>query len=490
MPHAPAFAEHFDQLVRLLATRPEALEEHKNVIRLVRDAIACGPVSLSADERNLRGNGAPVEGAPMEFGGLFDRLRRGGVERLTVERDASMTDLLIAARALATDGSLMELNLRTVRATALRTELATPENLLSDNALLMRPSPGAAERGLDTAALVGRIHAAHDLNEVSRLLEEVTRRVEQAMHDDDAVTVYQALHSLVNVEQTTDEQAVRLALGVALRRLMKPPVLRLVARLVPRLPNAREEVLQVLERAEADGTDALLEHLGGAQSPSDRSAYYNALLRLPASESALVHMLGDQRWYVVRNAADMLGDLQIRSADTALVRALKHPDERVRRSVLGSLGRLGTTAAWTALREAMTLPEPALRGAAAAAMAESGSPYATAVLRRSLNDERDTDARAMILVALGRLGTDEAVTLVAKHAEPSRGLLRRNATPIRLAAVTALAEAGTTKARSLLLRLTRDRNADVSAAAERALTKLLPTGAERPSGEARALAGV
>ena len=55
------------------------------------------------------------------------------------------------------------------------------------------------------------------------------------------------------------------------------------------------------------------------------------------------------------------------------------------------------------------------------------------------------------------------------------GLLRRHPTPQRVAAVQALAEAGTPRARTALGRLARDRNAEVSAFATRALA--------RPAGE-------
>lgn len=486
MPHATAFAEHFDQLVRLLASHPEALDEHKEAIRRAREAAAAGDVVLTVTDDRLLAGGQPVTGAPIDPGGLLERFARGVVERLTVTADATSTDLLIAARVLATDGALTELSLRTVKATALRTSLTTAENVLGDGALTIVTAPNAVDRDVDTVALVGRIGTADDLSDVTRVLEETTRRVEKAARDDDAFSAFEALHALVRVEKASTQQGVRLALGVALRRLMSPPTLRLVARLIPRLPDARPAILEVLERAEALGSDALLEHLGAAQSQSDRSAFYNAVLKLPASQGTLVHMLGDSRWYVVRNAADLIGDLKMYSADGALVQVLRHPDERVRKSAITSLGRLGTHTAWTALREVMTLPEPLLRAAGAAALAESKSPYATAVLRRVLGEERDLEVRAAIVAALGRIGSDEAVGLVAEHAQPSRGLLRRNPTPVRLAAVGALALAGSPKARDFLARLTRDRDAEICGAAARALARTRP--ASGTTGQQTALA--
>ncbi|HEU4630732.1 MAG TPA: HEAT repeat domain-containing protein [Gemmatimonadaceae bacterium] len=334
--------------------------------------------------------------------------------------------------------------------------------------VLLRPTPTALERVLSTEELAARLTELTSLADVNRALEALAVRAELAARNGEPAVLRDVLAVLVRQEQAVDRQEKRLAIGIALRRLLTPLHLHLLASLLPRQPEAREVLLLVLARAGGEGADAVIEHLAESGSPSDRRAYFNALVQLPASEGALIHMLGDPRWYVVRNAAELLGELELRSADGALVRALAHEDERVRRAAVSSLGRLGTRTACHALRDLLRSEEGALRGAAAIALAGTDWPYTMAALRRAILDERDADVRAMQLTALGRVGTDEAVALLIQQAAPTRRLLRRTPTPLRVAAVHALAGTGSERARAALRRLSRDREAEVAEAARRA----------------------
>jgi hypothetical protein len=44
----------------------------------------------------------------------------------------------------------------------------------------------------------------------------------------------------------------------------------------------------------------------------ERRVYFDALVSLRAGTSTLLHMLGDARWFVARNAVDLLGEMQVR----------------------------------------------------------------------------------------------------------------------------------------------------------------------------------
>ena len=321
------------------------------------------------------------------------------------------------------------------------------------------------ERVLATDELSSRIAKLTSLAEVNRLLEELAVRAELAARDGMPAILHEVLAALVQQEEAVERQEKRLAIGIVLRRLLSTAHLRLVAGLIPRQPEAREQILAVLARAENSGADAVLEHLVESESKSDRRAYFNALLQLPARETALIHMLGDQRWYVVRNAAELVGEMGLQAADGALVRALANEDDRVRKAAVSALGRLGTRTACHALRDLLRSEEGPLRGAAAMALAGTDWPYSTSALRRAFEEERDAEVRMVLLAALGRVGTDEAVAVLVEAATPPRRLLRRAASPLRVAAVRALAEAGTERARAALRRLTRDHDAEVAAVA-------------------------
>ena len=67
----------------------------------------------------------------------------------------------------------------------------------------------------------------------------------------------------------------------------------------------------------------------------------------------LIHMLGDARWFVARNAAELLGEMQAREAEPQLTELLRHSDDRVRRAATSALMRLGTSRAMQAIQDAL-----------------------------------------------------------------------------------------------------------------------------------------
>ncbi|HEX5831917.1 MAG TPA: HEAT repeat domain-containing protein, partial [Gemmatimonadaceae bacterium] len=215
-------------------------------------------------------------------------------------------------------------------------------------------------------------------------------------------------------------------------------------------------------------------------SSVERRSYFNALVKLQAGVASLVHMLGDGRWYVVRNAADLLGEMGTTAADEALVAAMDHPDARVRRSIVLSLGKLATPRCRTALEEALRHASPERRMVAAQAMAGIRDLRSGAALRRQLEDEGDPAVQHTLLAALGRLATRDAVEALVLAAAPRRKLFRRKASAYRVAAAHALADAGTPAALAALTRLCEDEEREVREVAQR-----LARPADGTSGPAR-----
>ena len=83
--------------------------------------------------------------------------------------------------------------------------------------------------------------------------------------------------------------------------------------------------------------------------------------------------------------------------------------------------------------------------------------------------EQDAEVQAVILAALGRQGTTEAVARLTRAAEPEGRLFKRKPTALRVSAVQALAEANTPAALTSLKRFADDKERDVRDAAVRAL---------------------
>jgi HEAT repeat protein len=255
---------------------------------------------------------------------------------------------------------------------------------------------------------------------------------------------------------------------MALRRLLRPTVVRGIAQLLPRKREIASELEAVLIRAGAEGADAVIELLAEESLASDRHVYLDVLPRLQAGVPTLVHMLGDTRWFVVRNAADLLGEMRVQSAEPALLPLLEHADERVRKSAANALINLGTTTGFRKVCEMLQAESPKTRAHAAMALASRKDERSTAQLRTVLEDEPDTEVQLALLAALGKIATPAAVEQLIRAAEPKRRLLERKPTSFRIAAIQALAEARTPAALAALGVLKEDKDKEIREAANRA----------------------
>jgi HEAT repeat protein len=242
----------------------------------------------------------------------------------------------------------------------------------------------------------------------------------------------------------------------------------MVAALLPKRREKASEYSSVLARMGEDGADALIEQLSAAQSLSERRIYFDALVPLKAAVPALIHMLSDARWYVTRNAADLLGEMQAADADVPLAELLRHDDERVRRAAASALAKVATTKAFSGLRMALRDSSPQVRLLAAAGLAARKGSKSAHTLTRALEDEEDGEVQMQIIATLGRIATPDAVQRLIKLAEPAGGLFKKKPTEHRVAAVEALGEARTPTALKALQELREDKDREVRDAAFRA----------------------
>ena len=104
---------------------------------------------------------------------------------------------------------------------------------------------------------------------------------------------------------------------------------------------------------------------------------------------------------MVRNAADLLGEMQVAEAEEPLSVLLKHEDERGRRAGTGALMSLGTPRALKAIQQALTDPVVTRMQAAAALVARRDVLTTAPQLLRALNVEEDEAVQAAFLAARG-----------------------------------------------------------------------------------------
>jgi HEAT repeat protein len=90
----------------------------------------------------------------------------------------------------------------------------------------------------------------------------------------------------------------------------------------------------------------------------------------------------------------------------------------------------------------------------------------------ALDEEKDAEVERELILALGRIGSPDAVQALIKFAQPSGRLFGRKPTALRVAAVEALRLAATPAAMGTLQGLAGDPDRQVKAAASAAIVEL------------------
>ena len=316
--------------------------------------------------------------------------------------------------------------------------------------------------------LLARVDAPMDANAAAKQMEEVARAAEQRAGQGLWVDVLEIYRRLLTREEQEKDPGVRRAVVMAVRRLNQRGILVGIAQLLPRRRELRDDATQVLSRYGDTASDVLIELLVATDAAPERRAYRVALTHCPAAIPALVHLLGDARWFVIRNAAELLGEMGVTDADNKLAQTLRHPDARVRRAAAAALARLGTPRSLHALQQALADKTPAVRLQSALGLGTIRNPRAVPALIEVLEKEEDPDVQAALLSALGSMPTADAVARLRRAAEPG-SLMNRKPISMRLHAIQALADAGTQSAIAALRAFAKDRDKEVQAKVDRLL---------------------
>ena len=513
MDHSTTFARHFARLVYLLLHEPKNIANQKAALRLLVAMAKEGEVTLGLRDWQVVANGSLL---PAQFEGVQDlgaQLIGHAVTELVAERDATAADLLGIARALATepvpgDGGrivadkLAALGAKTVRVTlsigarrntrdvvvpqeepppagnggsrntrdvAVVAQAEPPPRRLSTEVSVMRGLTDSYmaqfalpdTSGASIAKAFAQLEATTNINEITKLLDGVAGGAESAFREGDAHTLALAMGGIVKREASAGDANSRRAYGAAVRRLAKEPILAAIAPLLVTQRESYEELLAVFARTGEDGAEVLIEQLNGAQSLADRRVYFDSLRKLKAGVTVLIHHLGDSRWYVVRNAADLLGEMSANEAEPKLAELLQHDDDRVRKAAVSALSKMTGAGAVKGLSASLEDDAPGVRVRAAAALGNSKTPAAANALIKRLEREEVAEVQHACLASLGKIASGDAIRFLTKAAQPEGRLFRKKSTAYRVAAVRALGEARTPGAMGALQNLLHDKEKDV-----------------------------
>lgn len=528
MDHSVSFARHFARLLWLVLHEPANIEEQKAALRALVTVSRDGDVGFAREGEALSVNGSALPPLLPGVPELVERMRAHGRHTLDFPQNSAPATILVSARTLAGESALAPRGAATgapAEAPPQAPPQAAPPAAPPSPPAIEPPAPAlhgapaprvtmafealglippeehhaqqassahahngdgvsglVAEAGADlffqfagTAPtgtpeeIIARVDAARDADALGRSVDELVLAAEQASRDNKGAVVGELLHALVEREARATSNDAKRTFTLAFRRVAKQGLLRGVTSLLPRKADAREKYVAVLVRAGEDGADALIDQLTHAQTSDDRRVYFDVLLRLNAGVPALVHMLGDPRWFVARNAAELLGEMQAKEAESPLAGMLSHNDERVRRAATESLLRLNTPTSVAAVEAAAQSSNPSVRVGAIAALGARRDGNTANTLVKALDAEGDEEVQLALLAALGKVGSPDAVERLLKAAEPEGRFFRKKSTAFRAAAVLALGDTRTPSAQNAIRGYLEDREKEVRDAALRAL---------------------
>ena len=196
----------------------------------------------------------------------------------------------------------------------------------------------------------------------------------------------------------------------------------------------------------------------------------------PAAVPILQEHLFDERWYVVRNAVTILGELRSQESLPHLTPLLEHREVRVRRETIRTLSRIGGPRAVSILLQATEADDQETRRQAllslGAIRAASAIPTLLKLLEQPDWSQRTIDIKKDAIRALGEIRSSEAVAPLATLLGKRRLWRRARHDELRVIAAAALGEIADATARSALDQACHDRSAVVARAAAQALMHL------------------
>jgi HEAT repeat protein len=241
--------------------------------------------------------------------------------------------------------------------------------------------------------------------------------------------------------------------------------------------ETREQVSRVLVFFGGGVARRLMERLAEESDAQARKLLSDALIHQgPAAIPVLIEYLGDERWYVVRNAVAILGELRAQTAVAHFHPLLGHLDVRVRREAIRALTRIGGNDAVEILLQIVQKGDPDLRPHALLSLGAMKNPAAVPTLLRIVGQPdpwvKMSEIKKEAIRALGEIGSAEAIPALLAILKRRKLWRRALFNELRAAAAISLGDIGHVSVTETLTAATEDRSSTVARAAVQALKQL------------------
>lgn len=241
-------------------------------------------------------------------------------------------------------------------------------------------------------------------------------------------------------------------------------------------PLALGGLAELCDALPAEAVKFFCEILGELQTARARKRMIQALSDHGDGQvEQFIAFLKDERWYLVRNVALILGAIGNPDAVEFLSKTVYHSDFRVRKEALGALERLDPEGTRALLDRGIHDPDPRMRVLAVRSLSAHG--YAAMELIASAMADRKFSRRDPAEIrsfceAYAYAGRELAVPRLAAIANQKNLLRSRQTDEIRAAACRSLGWTGATEATAILRGFLDDRSALVRKAARAGLSHL------------------
>ncbi len=479
---------------------PGAKEEQKARFRALVVLVKTEAATLAAQDGRLVVNGTilppPEPGTPEDS--LLQRLEFHAVKAISIPADPPLSEMFELLKVLAEQPGEEDIATRLRGSGTTRIGIEIQRFVIEATVpVVTAPKPGppapspdpnvppivqealmdgtafspAAAATRPSAELLAELLERPSGPHAGDLLAVLGRQLETAMKTHRMGQSLAIIVGVVRAEQQVTDATRRRQYSIALKRMYSKALLEAIAE-VANIPGHRDDALLVLRRAGEDGVEVLLDLLAAAPTIEERRGIFMALTGMKEGTDQLVHMLGHHQWFVVRNVAELAGELGLDEAVPALAQQLDHDDERVRKAVALALAKIGSSGAAEPLRRALRDKSPEVRIQAALGVGGRKSSALAMPLVVAMEEEEDERVERELILALGRIGSPAAVQALIKFAQPGGRLFGRQPAGLRAIAIEGLRLAATPAAVGTLEGLTDDGDKQVRAAAQSALADL------------------
>jgi len=241
--------------------------------------------------------------------------------------------------------------------------------------------------------------------------------------------------------------------------------------------KSRQTLTRVLAFLEEKAVRRVMKLLTHEKSAANRKLLASVLiLSGPIAVPILQEHLLDDRWYVVRNAVAILGEIRQQDCLVHLTPLLQHKDIRVCRETIRSLTKIGGPRAINILLQTTAADDQELRRQAllslGAIRAASAVPTLIKIVKKRGWSRDNVDLRKDAIRSLGEIRSSDAVPTLERIVLRRSIFRKQRCDELRTTAAAALGEIGDDAARMTLEKATHDKSADVARAANKALMLL------------------